>query len=146
MAPCGDDRRRRRGADRHAVARRAVLPDAQRGLAAPPRDLRPLALRTGRPDPRAAHGTGFRPLLSQNDRPEDEVPERAPAEGRASREAFRVGLEDVDEPRERTVVAKLGPDDVERHTNQRADARLSAAARDALLDTDQRRQEPARPP
>ncbi len=40
-AALGDDRDRRRGADRPAVARRAVLPDRQRGVAALARGLRP---------------------------------------------------------------------------------------------------------
>src|SRR5207248_200128 len=44
MAPRRDDRRRRRGAAREALARRALVPHAQRGLAPPPRDVRLVAL------------------------------------------------------------------------------------------------------
>ena len=40
-----NDRDRRRGARRHAVARRPVLPDDQRGVAAPAGDLRTLTSR-----------------------------------------------------------------------------------------------------
>src|SRR5438046_2420537 len=45
MAAGRDVRRRWRGPDRQVVARRAVLPHAQRGLAASLRDLRPLSPR-----------------------------------------------------------------------------------------------------